>query len=211
MPSPSDVAALQGVLKKLGVAAGVAVATMWRNASDAQQIKAAYPVVVDPYLSAAGTITAQWYHELDAESDFAVEVAPLPAADALTASVGWAFSQADPVDALSGSVERHVFGASRDTVAHNAQREHVKYARYASATACPWCQVLATREAAYHSAESAVRGHDNCHCMAVPIRGGDTYEPPDYVQQWQQDYRDARKEVGGNLNDIVNHMRKTAQ
>ena len=68
--------------------------------------------------------------------------------------------------------------------------------------------MLATREAAYHTAENAVKGHDNCHCIAVPVRAGDTYVAPDYVKDWTREYQDARGAVGGKLNDIVNHMRR---
>lgn len=33
--------------------------------------------------------------------------------------------------------------------------------------------------------------HDHCFCIAVPIRPGDTYIPPEYAQSWNNDYRDA--------------------
>jgi hypothetical protein len=60
--------------------------------------------------------------------------------------------------------------------------------------------------------------HDNCHCIAVPVRNG-MYEPPDYVAQWDQDYGDARaalkasgdvkNEFGAlDTNKIVNQMRR---
>ena len=209
MPSPAEVANFQGLLLKLGVVATTAVSKMFGNASDAQQVKDAYPATVDPYIGAAATLSAQWYDQLDPNATFATEVAPPPASGVLESSVGWALGQIDPMGALVGSTERHIFGASRDTVVLNAQREHVKYARYASANACAWCRVLATREAVYHTAQSAVKGHDNCHCIAVPVRGGDVWTPPDYVKAWTQEYNDARGAVGGNLNDIVNHMRRT--
>jgi hypothetical protein len=45
--------------------------------------------------------------------------------------------------------------------------------------------------------------------MAVPVRAGDTYTPPDYVKGFLKEYNTARAEVGGNLNDIVNKMRST--
>ena len=98
---------------------------------------------------------------------------------------------------------------SRDTVAVNADRERVRFARYASANACPWCRVLATRGAVYRAADLAVKGHDNCHCIAVPERGNNKYVAPDYVAGWLEDYKAARGEVGGNLDDIVNYLRRT--
>lgn len=33
--------------------------------------------------------------------------------------------------------------------------------------------------------------HDWCRCTAVPIPDGQTFEPPDYAQQWESDYTDA--------------------
>lgn len=32
------------------------------------------------------------------------------------------------------------------------------------------------------------RYHDNCKCLAVPVRAGTTYEPPDYVARWSDEY-----------------------
>ena len=208
MPSPAEVANFQGLILKLGVIATTRVATLFGNVSDYQTVKDAYPATVDPYIAASSTLSAQWYDQLDPNAAFATEIAPPPAPTLLETSAGWALGQLDPLGALIGSTERHIFKASRDTVALNAKREGVKYARYASANACPWCRVLATREAAYHSADNAVKGHDNCHCIAVPVRRGDSYTPPDYVAAWTKEYQDARDAVGGKLNDIVNHMRR---
>lgn len=36
--------------------------------------------------------------------------------------------------------------------------------------------------------------HDHCHCIAVCVRLGDIYEPPPYVEQWDQDYIAASRE-----------------
>lgn len=210
MPSPSEVANFQTLLANLAAVAISRVSGLVSASQDSSVLQDTYPATLDPFIAAAGQLSAEWYHGLAPDSAFAVEVAPAPPRSALQTNVRWALTQSDVLGALSGSAERHVFTASRETVSNNASREGVKYARYASANACPWCRVLATRDAAYHSAESAVKGHDNCHCIAVPVRAGDTWTPPEYVQQWQQDYQDARKQVGGNLNDIVNHLR-TAQ
>lgn len=210
MPSPSEVANFQTLIANLAAVAINRVSGLLTATQDSATLQDAYPATVDPFIAAAGQLSAEWYASLAPGSDYVVEPAPPPPLKALQTNVRWALTQADVASALSGSAERHVFTATRDTVLHNAKREHVRFARYASANACPWCRVLATREAAYHTAEAAVRGHDNCHCIAVPVRGGDSYTPPDYVQQWQQDYQDARDAVGGQLNDIVNHMRRNS-
>lgn len=164
---------------------------------------------------------------------------------------------------LSGSVKRMIYDSSRQTVLHNLSTEYgdppggsfddepgTRWARYASANACSFCRMLATRAAVYRSRESAVsvvgrsidittadrrhiaagqttrdealarrasysnaraarksgksvgdrktgrlRGtsgygskyHDHCRCIAVPVRPGTYYEPPDYVNQWEDD------------------------
>lgn len=39
--------------------------------------------------------------------------------------------------------------------------------------------------------------HDHCRCTAVPLRDG-SYDPPDYVQQWTEDYKKLFDKNGGN-------------
>jgi hypothetical protein len=209
MPSPTEVANFQQLISGLASAAISQIAGLLDSTQDPMFLQDAYPELIDPFIAGAGTLAAEWYSGL-AESTFPVEVAKAPPITALKSNVRWALSQADVRQALSGSAERHVFTASRDTVLYNARRENVKFARYASANACPWCRVLATRDAAYHTADSAVRGHDGCHCIAVPVRDGDSYIPPDYVQGWLDEYNAARDQVGGGLDAIVNQMRKTS-
>lgn len=206
MPSQAEVSNFQRLLVTLGAAAVTAVQAMWRT-TELQDVKDAYPEVLLPFIAASGSLAAEWYYSLNPDAPFAIEAAPLPQPPVLSASVGWSFSQADPLTALAGSSERHVFTSARETVVSNAQREGVTWARYASANACPWCRVLATREAVYKSADNAIKGHDNCHCLAVPVREGDIWTPPDYVQGWAEEYNAARAAVGGDLNSIVNHMR----
>lgn len=41
------------------------------------------------------------------------------------------------------------------------------------------------------SRELGEKFHDNCHCTAVAVRPGQVYEPPAYVEQWNEDYMDA--------------------
>jgi hypothetical protein len=210
MPSPTEVANFQSLITGLASAAIGQISGLFDGTQDGQFIQDAYPEVIDPFIFGASTLTAEWYSGLAPASTFPVEVAAAPLRSALRANVRWALSQADVRGALSGSAERQIFTASRDTVLYNASRERVKFARYASANACPWCRVLATREAVYSSEESAVSGHDGCHCIAVPVRQGDTYTPPAYVEKWTDEYNAARDEVGGSLNDIVNQMRKAS-
>ena len=211
MPSSTEVGNFQDLIAQLAAVAITRTTDLLRSTQDVAVVQEAYPVVVDPFIAASGQVSAEWYRSLDPEAEFPVEAAPPPARALLQTNVRWALTQLDPITALTGSAERQVFSMSRDTVAANADRERVRFARYASANACPWCRVLATRGAVYRAADLAVKGHDNCHCIAVPERGGNTYTPPDYVAGWLDDYNTARGEVGGNLDDIVNYMRRTTK
>jgi hypothetical protein len=210
MPSPVEVSNFQRIVTNLAAIAVSRVSGLLASTQDSAVLQDAYPQTVDPFIAAAGQLSAEWYQSLDTESEYVVETGPQLPVSVLQKNVRWAVTQADVFGALTGSAERQVFTATRNTVLYNAERERVRFARYASANACPWCRVLATREAVYYTQESAVAGHDNCHCIAVPVRGSDIYTPPEYVQQWLKDYQDARDEVGGNLNDIVNKLRRTA-
>jgi hypothetical protein len=199
----------------LSAQGALAVTNLWNQYQNAdpetrwQELQEAFPLVVDPFLAASAVLSTEWYRSLDPESTFPAEPSPTAAAAALSANATWALTQLNPLQNLVGSVDRQVFSSSRQTLVDNAEREGVRFARYASANACAWCRVLATREAVYKSAANAVKGHDNCHCMAVPVRRGDTYTPPAYVADWLDEYNTARDQVGGNLNDIVNKMRST--
>lgn len=252
----------------------------------------AYPHVAAPYVQMAAQATAVYYGEQPVAPPPTGPAAPPPfapgipdelvPAELLAASARWAWLQAKPADALRGSAMRAVFNGSRDTMIYNAIRESAKWARYASANACSFCRVMATRGAVYTSEEAATsvvgrgvdlavsdrraihsglmtrdealyrrslyrnerqakaagakvgdtrisigatRGnreagnkyHDRCHCIAVCVRPGDTYEPPPYVEQWEQDYVTAvgtaaragetKGEYGAiDLKAVVRHM-----
>ncbi|AHY26830.1 MuF-like minor capsid protein [Mycobacterium phage ZoeJ] len=211
----------QGVLAELSGRAGIAVERLVPKLSGLTEaeglrfITDAYPALIDPYLSASAKLTTQWYDEQPTEQTagksrnaqvgrdlrgapakgklFVPEPAALPDPDRLGANARWALLQNDPVVALQGSATRAVMDSSRRTVLDNAKREGVRWARYASITACGFCRMLATRGSVYKSADTALRSHDHCVCLAVPDRNG-TYQPPDYVQQWEQDYLQARRD-----------------
>ncbi|MFV8169837.1 ADP-ribosyltransferase [Mycolicibacterium peregrinum] len=115
--------------------------------------------------------------------------------------------QSDPALALKGTATRSVFSGSRDTVITNANREGVRWARHASANACGFCRMLATRGAVYHSQALAKKSHDHCHCLAVPDRDG-LYVPAPYVEQWERDYAQARRGGATTPGQIANAMDK---
>lgn len=243
MPSPFDAETIQDALKDLVTLLLQDLHELWRLLTgekvDAAQTRdmliAAAPDLVNTYAAQAAVLTAAWYDELAPSLDYRAVTAPLPAKAALDASTRWAVSplfgprtastEDDVLARLASSMQRRVFDASRDTVVVNVAAEGALWARYASATACAFCRLLATREAVYRSEESAIRVvggrrtrgsrapgtrfHDNCRCIAVPVRPGDSYQPPEYVEGWLGEYNDARRAAqSGDPAKILREMRK---
>lgn len=158
----------------------------------------AFPDLVDPYHQAAGQLAANWFEEsLPASGYVARVVAPL-AVEKLTASAQWALGGEGPVglDRLQGTLQRAVFDGARDTTLLNVAATGSGWARYASANACAFCRLLATRGAAYRSENTAAtKVHDHCSCIPVEDRDN-SYEPPDYVSAWTEEYNTARDAAG---------------
>lgn len=229
----------------------------------------AFPGLIAPYLVAGGDLGVTVYEDLPGGvQGFVPVVAELPSNDQLGINIRWLLLNGSP-DAVRGTVTRLVNNAVRDTQFANLAAEYgdpviltdpntalgTMWARHASANACGFCRMLATRKAVYRSKESAervtgrgvdltqvdlrniaagvmtreealarrsvyrsvghaqrqgkqvgdrrasgrTRGmqklgdkfHDHCRCLAVPVRPGASYDPPDYVQQWEKDYQAA--------------------
>lgn len=153
-----------------------------------------FPEVADPYHQAAGLLSATWFEESLPTSAYVATVAAPLALDKLTTSARWALGGDGRValDRLSGTLQRAVFDGARDTTLVNVQATNSSWARYASATACAFCRLLATRGDAYRSEQTAAtKVHDHCSCLPVEVRDGD-FTPPDYVNDWQDQYLVAR-------------------
>lgn len=194
--------------------------TLWRSAGMADDFAAwvidAFPELVAQYGSIAGDLAAEWYEESAPALAYRATAAPLPPLEKWAASAAWALNVGDglsSLDLLGGTAQRGMFDQYRTTIVTNAEAEGASYARHASANACPFCRMLATRGAVYSSEAAAIqvqgrgkvggrgkgiklrgtqesgdRYHDNCHCIAVEVRPGTTYEPPPYVAKWQEEY-----------------------
>ena len=51
--------------------------------------------------------------------------------------------------------------------------------------------------------------HDHCHCIAVPVRPGQSYNPPSYVEEWEAEYTRARQAADGvDAKSILSAWRK---
>lgn len=163
-----------------------------------QYIVGAYPVVVDPYIDMAATLSATWFEESDPSSRYRAVLAPNPPVEKLQANARWALKATGDqgrVD-LSGSLNRAVFDGARETTRINVERTNSRWAIDARVTACPWCKMMATRGSVYRSQATALSScHDNGHCIALEDRTGD-YEPPAHVEQWEDEYLKARANAG---------------
>ncbi len=176
---------------------------MWDRATNlsdidfASFITDAFSEVVDPYISMAADLAATWFELSAPESAYIATPAPLLPAERLTESALWALTAKGDLglDRLTGTAQRAVFDGARETTLLNVERTNSRWARHASANACPFCRMLATRGAVYWTKGAAVKSHDLCHCVAIEDRDGN-YQPPPYVEQWNQEYIDARRNAG---------------
>lgn len=242
-----DPAELRSALVDLNTLMVSDLAALWR-AVDGQDVEflrealqAEVPGIVDPYLAASGDITADWYEAQAPELEYVATPAALPDEGKLQTTARWAAgtvltnSPVSPLDLLAGSMQRALFNESRETIIQNAESERgARWARHASANACEFCRMVATRGAVYasESAASTVGGrgstgsrgggvrtrgsqeigskyHDHCHCIAVPVRPGQSYDPPSYVEEWEAEYTRARQASDGNdAKSILSAWRK---
>lgn len=181
-----------------------------------RQAQRTLTAVLEPYSDAVATSAADWYEDLRFDSvggRYTATLADPPTEGQIRSMAGWSvepiwapdrFPGEDPFDLmlsrLSGGAMRLLFAVDRATILDNAERDplDVAYARYASANACAFCSMLATRGAVYTSKEKARKGHDYCRCMAVPEFPDDEFERPDYYTRFQDAYDTAWSAVGSS-------------
>lgn len=243
----------QSLLADLATVAIGDLVGLWRRATVADVEFArflieAFPQIATTYAGVAAGLAADWYDEAAPALAYQAVVAPINEV-ALSKSAQWALGAAGDaaLDRMAGTLQRAVFDGARDTTILNTTLEPgARWARHASANACEFCRMLATRGAVYRTERDAVRVsgrsvdltesdrrmraggastdellarrmeqntyvrgkrkgqtktravrgeralggkfHDHCHCTAVEVRPGTSYIPPDYVDQWEQDY-----------------------
>ncbi|MCK9468656.1 MAG: hypothetical protein M0Q49_04500 [Porticoccaceae bacterium] len=155
--------ALLGELARLvagDMAALWAATSALDNVEFAAYIAAAYPDVVDPYVSAAAMLAASWFEESDPDSSYIAELAdPLPR-ERLQSTAQWALA-ADgqkALDRFKGASQRAVFDGARETTMLNVDLEPgTRWAREARPNACAFCRMMATRGAVYRTERDALR------------------------------------------------------
>lgn len=106
----------------------------------------------------------------------------------------------------SAAAMRHTLDGGRnmivDTVA--ADRQALGWARVASANACAFCAMTASRGPDYGSeASAAFEAHDGCQCGAEPVYHSDAPWPAN-----SQRYRDLWDETASGTDDPLNSFRR---
>lgn len=257
----------QYILSQVGSLAQADLDKLWQHASQvadadfAAYVTDAFPELVDPYAAMAGDLSAVWYDEsATTTAGFVAVAGPMPVREQMLSSAEWALSATGTqgLERLQGTLQRAVFDGARNTVVANVTREPgARYARHASANACAFCGMLASRGAVYTSERAAVRVvgrgkdmspadrraraagltrvnghmaaggqqtrgsralggkyHDHCHCVAIEVRPGGSYEQPEYVQKWDDAYIAATRETPSkgdfqaiDVNAVLSHMR----
>lgn len=226
-PTPEE---QKQILDDLHTLAMEDVNNLWQDASMADLsspefrgvITSGVPELIDPYAATAGDLATTWYEDAAPESAYRATPAALAPTQQMAASTSWAL-QASGEAALvkiAGFGSRTIYDQARNTIVENADREPgATWARYASADACAFCRMLASRAEVYASKAAATsvvgrkgrprgnqglgdRYHDHCRCRAIAVRPGQTYLPPDYAKDWDKQYNAAVRETsdGGAIN-----------
>jgi hypothetical protein len=176
------------------------------------------PVLSQQYGDDVATIAADWYDELRAASGasgrFRALTAPSVPAEAVAANVRymagnlWTPNPAAMLGPLLMATDKYVKQPGRDTMAANAKREGVRFARVPTGkTTCAFCLMMASRDAVYVSEKSAGSKkfgsgnefHGHCDCEVVRIAKPSDYPkhylPDDYYAMYKHAIKDDSPEV----------------
>lgn len=132
-----------------------------------QILSQVFPDLIGPYVSASAAYASVWYEDLRAASAqpgrFTARPQDIVPVGKYEAGVRYAVtplfkqSTATVFSLLAGQAQKLIAGGARDTVSTNAGRERtqVGFQRIPSSGCCAFCAMVASRGAAYQSAESA--------------------------------------------------------
>lgn len=191
------------------------------------------PLIINKYGSLGQVMAAEWFEQLIQSTAF---VPDLYSPDVWEASTRWAISplfdeQKTAASALSflvASSQRHVSNHARWTISENVARSpKVFYARaLGGKDPCGFCRVLASRGPVYGKTtvvrdKTGEKYHDDCHCVAVPMRGewvpdrrapsglrweGDQIAGFDFEKTYLEDYKPFHQS-GDKITDVIRKMR----
>lgn len=229
----------QFLLNQLTKLAVADLANLWKQADRLADIDFAafvinaFPELVSPFSEAAAQLAATWFEQSSPSSSYVATTAPPIAEERLLSSARWALGGdgLQGLERLKGTMQRAVFDGARQTTLINVKQDPgSRWVRHARPDACAFCRLLATRYSDpkywYHSTDSAlkagssrrIRGarvaddyHDDCRCVAVEVREGQDYEPPEYVHEWNDQYDKAWANDGtGQLKGVLKQWRAQA-
>lgn len=201
---------VRAILFELGLQLDADLSDLWAAAGGLPSaefrsvIIDAFPEIVLPHSATAADVAAEWYDSTPTGSvGFRVQQGALPTVERLASSVQWALNVGNAetgLTLLQGSGQRGVLDGARDTILTNVAAEPgARWARHASANACSFCRMLTTRADVYRSRSTAdFKPHDDCHCIPVMVRPGQSYTPAPYVAQWEKQYVQARRDAGSS-------------
>lgn len=174
------------------------------------------PILSRQYGDDTASLAADWYDELrgasGASGRFRALTADSVPADAVAANVRymagslWTPDPAAMLGPLLTATDKYVKQPGRDTMAKNAKREGVRFARVPTGrTTCAFCLMMASRDAVYASERSAGHKksgnefHGHCDCEVVRISKPSDYPsdylPDDYYAMYQAAIKDDSPEV----------------
>jgi len=131
---------------------------------------ATYPELLAPFTTAASEVAGVWYMTLRAgagiTTPFTPALFPQPAKEQLDAGVRYSLSPvftperfigSDVLTMLAGFTQKMIANSGRDTITNSTALEtrRTYYQRVPRAGCCAFCALLASRGAAYRSAEAA--------------------------------------------------------
>jgi hypothetical protein len=180
---------------------------------------AAVRALVDQYGAASSALAADYYDAeriaARVTGSFTVPLVEPPPEEQVDNSLRWATKDLwprDPDDPQTTEAQRQpmeirlqqaekkaeavaqklVTDQGRGTIqeATLRDRQAVGWARTAALGACAFCKMLVTRRAVYTQESARFQSHDGCHCGAVPVFKGQTFELSDHAREWERLYRE---------------------
>ncbi|KQP83750.1 hypothetical protein [Aeromicrobium sp. Leaf291] len=233
MPTRSDVEQLRAANAAISRLVRSEVAALWASLNPERDPDAArwallqaMPGLVDRYGDIAASVSAEWYDEMRAKAEATGRYRALPAPHVIVRQVekatGWAsrdvLSPEQTVSGLQVVANRLVLQQGRDTIARNAKRENIRWARVpAGDETCAFCLMLASRGFAYDTEHSASRQrdgnkyHGDCDCVPTPSWGKADQEIEGYAPDaLYQTYLNARGDISNafDTKGILSRLRE---
>lgn len=196
MPASPD--QIRGALAVVTTAAATEVRAVAQQAAPAPEdirnaLFATTPLIVTEYGNAAATLAGDWFLDLRDEAGVPGFFDPEPVVSATTADIDAMVARttealydfqrdADRIAAeieaevqealaqLEAEIAREVAAGFRDTMTNAADEdpEAAGWRRFAQASGCKMCQMLAARGAIYTETSVRFAAHTNCSCVVGP-------------------------------------------